>query len=169
MSTRTATELTALDSLERAKLLQAERTIEMHHVHNRDQWFWVSFTACLAGSVLALTSSNSPAIFIGVPGVLFLLNLYLSWIFHISIGISLKALTERHNTFVNLVDKNECLHDLSFAFRDPKKVPCLEGKEKIVDDVHFMGYRYTLWTTIAAPCFMFALFVVGLSRQYYKF
>jgi hypothetical protein len=168
MSTGNAPKLAPLGPLERAKLLQAERTIEMHHVHNREQWFWVSFTTCLAGSVVALTSSSSPAIFVGVPAVMFFLNLYLSWIFNLSIQTSLEALTERHNTFVNFVDQTPCLHDLSFGFRNPRKETGLEGKVTIVDDVHLKGCRYTVRTTIVAPIFTFALFAVGLARHYYK-
>ena len=133
--------------------LHAERTLEFQIYASREQWFWVPWTTCLAGALVALTRDD-PIISIGVPLVTGLTAFLLAWLRLPGLKASYNTLNMRHKWVVAITDEISenypRIQALSFASRFDKHQ---HGDEqmRILDKAHEEGFAYPSkirWLTI---------------------
>ena len=141
--------------LEHLRDLREERKIEYQIYSSREQWFWVLWTTCLAGALLAV-SINSPLVSIGMPLVTGVLAFWIAKERFTGLSASLDALNMRHRWVVIITEikakgnkVHPRLHTLGFRSR-LLRLQRGDQLEETIDDIHEKGFEFPLkakqWT-----------------------
>jgi hypothetical protein len=144
--------------------LRTERSLEFQIYASREQWFWVPWTTCLAGTILALSSGNHFAA-LCLPYILGVTAWILGRERKKGLSASLDTLNVRHSWVFNITQcaKHEnTVRPFDFDHRVRKQ----KGYESS-DPIHDEGFRYAHLVIRYTPYLWLLLATVGTLRFIY--